>query len=206
MAQYSLGWYYIQEEGTDSTFDTSTHKVDFKQIPLQQTASDILGFDYKEIRPKLNLPKVEKKKKVGIGIHSTAQSKYWNNPNGWQEVVNYLRKLGYEVMIYSREEDGYMGNKYPTGASVFAGEGLQEVINDMATCEFFIGLSSGLSWLAWACELPVVIVSGFSEKWTETSLDTYRVMNESVCHEVKHIINSDGYTMGVTGVRKFVYN
>ena len=31
-------------------------------------------------------------------------------------------------------------------------------------------------------------------------------MNESVCHEVKHIINSDGYTMGVTGVRKFVYN
>ena len=31
-------------------------------------------------------------------------------------------------------------------------------------------------------------------------------MNESVCAEVKHIINSDGYTMSVTGVRKFVYN
>jgi autotransporter strand-loop-strand O-heptosyltransferase len=182
VAQYSLGWYYIQEEGTDSTFDTSTHKVDFKQIPLQQTASDILGFDYKEIRPKLNLPKVEKKKKVGIGIHSTAQSKYWNNPNGWQEVVNYLRKLGYEVMIYSREEDGYMGNKHPYGTTKFKGGSLQEVINDLSTCEFFIGLGSGLSWLAWACELPIVLISGFSEKWAETTLDTYRVINENVCH------------------------
>jgi hypothetical protein len=52
----------------------------------------------------------------------------------------------------------------------------------MVSCEFFIGLSSGLSWLAWACELPVVLISGFSEKWAETTLDTYRVINESVCH------------------------
>jgi demethylmacrocin O-methyltransferase len=36
--------------------------------------------------------------------------------------------------------------------------------------------------LAWACELPVVLVSGFSEKWAETKLDTYRVINEDVCH------------------------
>ena len=177
-AQYRLGWFYNE----DGSLNTDVHKTDIKHIPLQQTATDILGLEYTEIRPKLNLPKLNKRKKVGLGIHSTAQSKYWNNPNGWQELVNYLNELGYECVIYSKEGDGYMGNKYPTGASVFAGEGLQEVINDMATCEFFIGLSSGLSWLAWACELPVVIVSGFSEKWTETSLDTYRVMNESVCH------------------------
>ena len=181
-AQYNIGWYYIHEEGSEDSLDTNVHKVDFKHIPLQQTSSDILGFDYKEIRPKLNLPKVEKKKKVGIGIHSTAQSKYWNNPTGWQEVVDYLRKLGYEVMIYSREEDGYMGNKHPYGTTKFKGGSLQEVINDLSTCEFFIGLGSGLSWLAWACELPIVLISGFSEKWAETTLDTYRVINENVCH------------------------
>ena len=33
-----------------------------------------------------------------------------------------------------------------------------------------------------ACKLPVVLISGFSEKWAETTLDTYRVINESVCH------------------------
>jgi len=182
VAQYNIGWYYTEEEGTDENWDRNVHKTDFKQIPLQQCASDILGLDYKEIRPKLNLPKVEKKKKVGIGVHSTAQAKYWNNPTGWQEVVDYLKNLGYEVMIYSREEDGYMGNKHPKGVTKFKGGSVQEVINDLSTCEFFIGLGSGLSWLAWACELPVVLISGFSEKWAETTLDTYRVINENVCH------------------------
>ena len=72
---------------------------DYKKQPLQKTATDILGLEYTEIRPKLKLPNVPKKKKVGIGFHSTAQSKYWNNPDGWQKVVDYLTSLGYECMI-----------------------------------------------------------------------------------------------------------
>jgi autotransporter strand-loop-strand O-heptosyltransferase len=177
-AQYRLGWFYNE----DGTIDTNKHKIDVKLQPLQKTATDILGLDYKEIRPNLNLPNVEKKKKVGIGFHSTAQAKYWNNKSGWQEVVDYLNNLGYECMIYSKEGDGYMNNFYPKGVSVFKGGNLQEVINDLSTCEFFVGLGSGLSWLAWACKLPVVLISGFSEKWAETKLETYRVINENVCH------------------------
>jgi len=177
-AQYRLGWFYNE----DGELNSNIHKTDIKTQPLQKTATDILGLDYKEIRPNLNLPNVEKKKKVGIGFHSTSQAKYWNNKNGWQEVVDYLNNLGYECMIYSKEGDGYMNNFYPKGVSVFKGGNLQEVINDLSTCEFFIGLGSGLSWLAWACKLPVVLISGFSEKWAETKLDTYRVINENVCH------------------------
>ena len=177
-AQYRLGWFYNE----DGELNSNIHKTDIKTQPLQKTATDILGLDYKEIRPNLNLPNVEKKKKVGIGFHSTAQSKYWNNKSGWQEVVDYLNNLGYECMIYSKEGDGYMNNFYPKGVSVFKGGNLQEVINDLSTCEFFVGLGSGLSWLAWACKLPVVLISGFSEKWAETKLDTYRVINENVCH------------------------
>ena len=177
-AQYRLGWFYNE----DGELNSNIHKTDIKTQPLQKTATDILGLDYKEIRPNLNLPNVEKKKKVGIGFHSTAQAKYWNNKSGWQEVVDYLNNLGYECMIYSKEGDGYMNNFYPKGVSVFKGGNLQEVINDQSTCEFFIGLGSGLSWLAWACKLPVVLISGFSEKWAETKLDTYRVINENVCH------------------------
>jgi autotransporter strand-loop-strand O-heptosyltransferase len=176
-AMYNIGWFY---DGENVNF--AINPKDFRTIPLQQTASDILGLEYNEVRPKLNLPTPNKKKKVGIGFHSTAQSKYWNNPNGWQEVVDYLISKGYECIIYSKEGNDYMGNKYPKGVTVFEGKGLQSLIDDMVDCEFFVGLSSGLSWLAWACELPVVLISGFSEKWTETTLDTYRVINENVCH------------------------
>jgi autotransporter strand-loop-strand O-heptosyltransferase len=177
-AQYRLGWFYKE----DGSVDYDMAPSDYKKQPLQKTATDILGLEHTEIRPKLKLPNVSKKKKVGIGFHSTAQSKYWNNPDGWQKVVDYLTSLGYECMIYSKEGDGYMNNNYPKGVTIFEGGNLQEVINDLSTCEFFIGLGSGLSWLAWACELPLVLISGFSEKWAETTLDTYRVINESVCH------------------------
>ena len=177
-AQYQLGWFYNE----NGEFDSNKHPFDFKKQPLQKTATDILGFDYVEIRPELKLPNKPKKKKVGIGFHSTAQAKYWNNPDGWQAVIDYLDSLGYECMIYSKEGNGYMNNFYPKGVTIYKGGNLQEVINDLSTCEFFVGLGSGLSWLAWACKLPVVLVSGFSEKWAETTLDTYRVINEDVCH------------------------
>jgi len=178
IAQYQLGWYYNE----NGEFDFNKHPFDFKRQPLQKTATDILGLEYKEIRPKLKLPNTPKKKKVGIGFHSTAQAKYWNNPDGWQSVIDHLDALGYECMIYSKEGDGYMNNFYPKGVTLFKGGNLQEVINDLVSCEFFIGLGSGLSWLAWACELPVILISGFSEKFAETKLDTYRVINEDVCH------------------------
>jgi autotransporter strand-loop-strand O-heptosyltransferase len=177
-AQYRLGWHYTSE----GVYDNNKHPFDFKKIPLQKTATDILGLDYEEIRPLLKLPNTPKKKKVGIGFHSTAQAKYWNNPDAWQTVIDHLNNLGYECMVYSKEGDGYMNNHYPEGVTIFKGGNLQEVIDDLSSCEFFIGLGSGLSWLAWACKLPVVLISGFSEKWAETTLDTYRVINENVCH------------------------
>jgi autotransporter strand-loop-strand O-heptosyltransferase len=176
-AMYRIGWFY-----NGDNVDYNMNPSDFRNIPLQKTASDILGLEYNEVKTKLKLPVVPKRKKVGIGFHSTAQAKYWNNPEGWQDIVDYLNSRGYECVIYSKEGDGYMNNFYPKNVSVFRGGSIQEVINDLVTCEFFIGLGSGLSWLAWSCNLPVILISGFSEKYAEMETDCYRVINESVCH------------------------
>lgn len=119
------------------------------------------------------------KEKVGIGFHSTAQPKYWNNPNGWQEVVDYLNSQNYEVIVYSREGDNYMGNKLPAGIKRFEPTTLQNLMLDMAECEFFIGIGSGLSWLAWSLNVPVVLISGFSEAYCEPVEGITRVINES---------------------------
>ena len=176
-AMFKIGWFYDGEN-----VNYNMNPSDFRKIPLQQTASDILGLPYNEVKPKLKLPNVTKKKKVGIGVHSTAQAKYWNNPTGWDDVVKHLTDLGYEVMVYSKEESGYMGNFNPNGTTKFKGGTIQDVIDDLATCEFFIGLGSGLSWLAWSVGLPLVLISGFSEKNAEMLTGVYRVINEDVCH------------------------
>jgi autotransporter strand-loop-strand O-heptosyltransferase len=132
-AMFKIGWYYENDN-----WKTSTNPKDFKQLPLQQTITDILGLEFKEIKAKLKVPNVTKQKKVGIGLHSTCQAKYWNNPDGWQKVVDYLKELGWEVMLYSKEGDNYMGNHHPKGITKFKGGSVQDVINDLATCQFFI--------------------------------------------------------------------
>jgi autotransporter strand-loop-strand O-heptosyltransferase len=176
-AMYCIGWFYAE----DGNPNLDKCPYDFRNQPLQKTAADILGLEFEEIRPRLNIPVVEKQKRVGIAIHGTAQSKYWNNPTGWQEVTDYLISLGYEVVIYSKEGDGYMGNNHPGGANKFPAGSLTDLIKGMATCEFFIGIGSGLSWLAWAINLPIVLISGFSEDYTETQNNTWRVINKKVC-------------------------
>jgi autotransporter strand-loop-strand O-heptosyltransferase len=42
-------------------------------------------------------------------------------------------------------------------------------------------LGSGLSWLAWALNKPVVLISGFSKPFAEFETP-YRIINEKVCN------------------------
>lgn len=176
-AMYKIGLFF---DGDDINY--KLHKVDPKGISLLGIATDILGLEYSEIRPRLKSSNIEKKKRVGIGFHSTAQTKYWNNPTGWQEVTDFLISNGYEVVIASKEEDGYMGNFYPNGATRIPEGNIESLIDELNSCEFFIGISSGLSWLAWAINIPVVIISGFTDENLEPSDNIVRIIEKSVCN------------------------
>ena len=70
----------------------------------------------------------------------------------------------------------------PWGAEDFTGDlPLQDRIDILKDADFFIGLASGLSWLAWACNIPVILISGFSDPVTEFQTP-YRVINRLVCN------------------------
>lgn len=163
-AMYTIGWFYKK----DGEFDFDRVPNDFRNQSLQKTASDILGLEFKEIKPSIKLNKnVEKEKIVSIAIHGTAQTKYWNNPDGWQDVVNYLKSKGYRVTLISKEEDGYMGNKHPKGVEYLFNNDIETVINTLQKSTMFIGISSGLSWLSWAVGTKTCLISGFTEPKTE---------------------------------------
>jgi autotransporter strand-loop-strand O-heptosyltransferase len=179
---YRLGLFYDK----DGKFDNQRHPSNPIKEPLQKIASDILGLDYEEIKPKLPQLGKEKKKRVCIAVHSTAQAKYWNNPNGWQEVVDFLKQKGYEVRLLSREEDGYMGNKNPKGVKVQQNGTVKNVLKTIQESELFIGISSGLSWLSWAGNVPTVLISGFTDDYLEPKDGVIRIINKNVCNSCWH--------------------
>jgi autotransporter strand-loop-strand O-heptosyltransferase len=177
-ALYRLGLFYDDKRQIDYT----KHQTDPKKEPLLKVGSDILGLDYEEIKPKLAKLGKKKKKMVSIAIHSTAQCKYWNNPTGWQDVVDYLKAKNYEVRLLSREEDGYMGNKNPKGVTIQPTSKLTDIIKVLQESELFIGISSGLSWLSWASDTPTVIISGFTDVDLEPTDGVTRIINKNVCN------------------------
>ncbi len=159
-----------------------------RNMSLSEVASNMLGMEYVEEIPNIyieNTVRVHKKRYVCIAVQSTGQYKYWNNPNGWNEVVDYLKSIGYDVLCIDKNDnfgkDGYV-NSSPKGVINKTGDfPLQERITDILHCDFFIGLGSGLSWLAWALKKPVIMISGFSNPKSEFS-NPYRVFNENVCN------------------------
>ena len=168
-----IGWY--QET------DINHHKVDPRLCPLQKVASDILGLEYiGEIRPRLKKTIKEThsdKKYICIGTESTAAAKHWNYPGGWQQLIDLFKSIGYEVVVIHKQ-----GNHFSNVIDRTGDRPIEDRISDILNCEFFVGVSSGLSWLAWGLDVPVVVISGFTQPFCEFSDKTLRIINTEVCH------------------------
>ena len=145
------------------------------QIPLQKTATAILGLDFVEMAPSIAYkPEVPKMGKyVTIATNSTSGCKFWTK-EGWQVLINWLVSEGYEVYNVSKELNPFDNCTQITTPS------LESKMDWIAGSSFFIGLSSGLAWLAWAMGKQVVMISNFTEDWNEFSC--IRITNKDVCH------------------------
>lgn len=165
-AQYNIGWYY----------DSNKEPVLPNTIPLQQAATNILGLEFEEIKPKLKWTSHKAtpyKKLVTIATNSTAGCKFWTK-EGWQGVINYLHENGYKVINVSLEENPF------DNCEQIINHNIHDTMDLIYRSDFFIGLGSGVSWLAWGLGVKVVMIANFSEKWHE--FDCIRVENKSVCN------------------------
>lgn len=164
--QYRISWWYDKDREPELPHT----------IPLQKTASNILGLEWKEIKPKIDFipqKRLYQFKYVAIATNSTAGCKFWVKEE-WQKLVNYLVSKGYKVINVSKEKNPLDNVEQITNVSI---ENTMHVIHHS---EFFIGLSSGLSWLAWAMDKPIVMIANFSER--EHEFSCIRVTNENVCN------------------------
>jgi glycosyltransferase involved in cell wall biosynthesis len=160
--------------------DTHRSLFNYKDVSLQRLSSSILGINHKEIKPNIVIKNTDRKieqKYVCFATQSTAQAKYWNNPTGWQETCDYLNSIGLKpVLIQAEKED-----RFNNIINLSGDKDIQETINLLYNCEFFIGIGSGLSWLSWAIKKHTILVSGFSLPRSEF-FTPYRVINTNVCN------------------------
>ena len=160
---FRLGWFW----------DDKKEPVNPVTIPLQQTAANILRVNGAEMRPRIiDLPGVllENDKYVCISTRSTSECKHWDK---WPELIQRLKEKGYRVIELSKEADEY-------GAERLINTSLESVINHLNGCEFYIGLSSGISWLAWALGIDVAMIANFTKANHE--FECIRIENRSVCN------------------------
>jgi autotransporter strand-loop-strand O-heptosyltransferase len=180
-AMYTIGWFYNE----DHTVNKNKIPIDFKQYPLGQTSTECLGLNYTEIKPKLTIPNKSRQidgKYVVIAPHASAHAKYWNNPGGWQAVINYLNDKGYKVVMITSEKlynpwhDSKLGGTLRKVIDKTGSYPLEDRMVDLKYADLYIGLGSGLSWLSWSIGTPTILISGFSQPYSEF-LDCERIFN-----------------------------
>jgi autotransporter strand-loop-strand O-heptosyltransferase len=169
---------------------TTTYKF---EVPLLEGYAQDFGITVDDIELKVDLFKKERpiqSKYVCIAVQSTTQAKYWNNPGAWDELCRMLRKKGLTPVCIDRDFSfGIQGhfNEAPSKSVKKNGLSLEDTINYLYHCEMFIGLSSGLSWLAQGLKKPTVIISNVTSKDHEYIDErTLRIYEESVCHGCFH--------------------
>ena len=179
-AKYDLGWFWDGEN-----VNPRKNPRDIRLISLQESATDILGLPHKEIRPNMVIPDEPRRRRgkyVCIATQSTSQAKYWNWKGGWKQVIEYLKNMGYQVVDidkYAIFGNGSCMNHIPENAIDKTGElPIQDRMVDLKYADFFIGIGSGLSWLAWGVGTPNIMISSFSKPFCEMRDNCVRVYNE----------------------------
>ena len=161
--------------------------ADHRKTSMPRVVGSLLGIDY--LLPKTVFkptePPITDKRYVCISVQASQTKKSWLWKGGWDIVVDYLKSLGYRVFCIDKNaeetSEGLTICK-PEGAEDFTGDRpLTERANMLYHADFFIGLGSGLSWLADAVGCPVVMIAGFSQDWCEF-YTPYRVANRKVCN------------------------
>ena len=155
-ASYQVGCYDDQP---------NMNPLNWRTVPLQKVAADILGLDYRPLRVRLkyepNGVGDKPKPYICFSEFSTMQNKFWNRPGAWQNIVDYLNSIGYDCVSISAEPSQLRGIIKHNGQSI------EQTLTDIAGAEFYVGLNHGPSWIAYALGKPCIMITGVSEEWND---------------------------------------
>jgi len=181
----------------DYHFDLPVQKgfaYDLFQIPKEMK----YDFHWEFIEPKIFFepkPKYIMNEYFTFSIHSTAQVKYWNSGSRaeqsesprWRDLCLLLHNIGIQgVMVDKHYGFGNAPhwNEPPKNCKVVIGRPFDEVLNTIYHSKFYVGLSSGLSWVALALGKKTCMIAPWTypdNEFGESNENHIRVKSNSHC-------------------------
>lgn len=164
--------YYIGASNDDNPYYSP---IKVNENPLQDVASSILGLKPITLRPDLTSDYSHTSsridgKYVTLSEFGSAETKHWKAENGWQGIVDYLNSKGYKVIVISKEKTSLTGVIDKSGLI-----SLQDRCVDIYHADMHLGVSSGLSWLAWSLGTHVMMISDVTPNWHEFNTGITRI-------------------------------
>jgi autotransporter strand-loop-strand O-heptosyltransferase len=172
-SSYKIGW-FKNNEGKWEDFNNYPNPVNL--IPLQQTATDILGLNFKEVNHGVSLSIGDNpldSKYVVFAPQATAGCKEWVYEN-WVKLSKLIKEKGYEVVIITK-------NPYHIEGTINVFDEPWDVVSTyLHHSEFTVGLGSGISWLNWSLDKFTYMINGFSVDGHEFTNNIKKISND-VC-------------------------
>lgn len=148
-------------------------------ISLDKIPAYILNVEYKKIQKLKCTESIDfGGKYITYSEKASSKMKEWNNPKQLKKVIEYIQSLGFKVVnidikpyIKNIPDVIYLNDKNYS---------LQDKVNIISGSTFFLGLPSGLSWLAWACYVPTIVFGGFCLPICEYE-NPYRIISTDFC-------------------------
>jgi autotransporter strand-loop-strand O-heptosyltransferase len=168
---YRIGWFKDNNKMWRK-FDSYPNQVNL--IPLQKTATDILGLDFKELNLGIKVKDTKRKikeKYVVFGPQATAGCKEWTYEN-WCELSKLIIDNGYKVITLTSSPYNI------ENVTNYCKKPWSDVINLLYNAEFLVGLGSGLSWLNWALNKKTYMIANFSKDKHEFTSNVVRISND----------------------------
>ena len=167
---YRIGWFRDNNGGWESF---EHYPTQCNLIPLQQTATDILGLEFKELNYGVNFninTNSHSKKYVAFGPQSTTGCKEWPYEN-WIILAKMFKDLGYDIIVLSSSP-----YTIPNTTNI-QGKSWDVVCSYLNYADAFIGLGSGLSWMNWALGKHTYMINGFAKEGHEFTANLTKISN-----------------------------
>jgi autotransporter strand-loop-strand O-heptosyltransferase len=170
-SSYIIGW-FKDDNGKWKDYNSYPNQVNL--IPLQKTATDILGLDFKETNHGISVKLGDNpldKDYVVFAPQATAGCKEWVYDN-WVELSKMIKEKGYDVVIITKNP------YYIEGTINIFSESWDVVSTYLYHSKFTVGLGSGISWLNWSLNKFTYMINGFTDKNHEFTSNIKRISND----------------------------